>query len=300
MKKSRTNKMRRREVVTAYLMMAPDLILILVFLIAPIVYAIYLSFFDWSGLGAKRFVAMQNYKNIWKDSMFLSSLKTTGIYTVWVVILLVILSLFLALLISSCAKIVQGVFRTCIFMPYAISAVVAGLMWAFIYDQKRGYLNRLLYSLGMQKQGFISDSGQALYCIIPIALWLSVGYNAALFIVALKEVPSMYYEAAELDGASTLKKFWYITLPSIKNTTLFVTIVTTIGALQVFELIQVMTNGGPGQSTKVAVLHIYQQAFVQYKFGYASAMAVVLLIVIMIVTLIQFKVMGADNEGAEK
>ena len=296
--KLQKQKYRVQECAAAYLMLLPNILGILVFLFIPILYSAYISLHDWDALSTMKWIGLDNYVALFKDKFFGRSLVITFEYAVMYVPAVVIISLLLALLVESVHGKVQQVYRSLLFFPYTISTVVASFVFMFIFDTKGGYLNNFLMALGFSKQPFLSTPQQALGCVAAVGVWLACGYNMVLFLAALKDVPKSYYEAADIDGANAWQKFWKITLPAIKNTTVFILVVTTIASFQVFNQIKIMTSGGPGNRTLVAVYYIYKKAFEQYHFGYASAIAVVLAFIIIILTSIQLKLTSGKEEKA--
>jgi multiple sugar transport system permease protein len=274
----------------AYLMLAPDAIGLLVFLVLPILLAVYTSFHNWNALNPKMtFIGIQNYINLMRDNVFWDSLVKTLKYTAMFVPMIFCLSLLLALFVNSLPKRTEGFFRTAYFVPFAISTVVASLMWLFMFDPQRGVVNDVFKFLGLPPQSFLGDPRQALFCIAFISVWILVGYYSIIFLAALKDVPASYYESARLDGANAFVLFRDITFPLLREVNTFVLLVTSIAAFQVFDLIKIMTNGGPANATNVTVFYIYTNAFQYSQLGYSSAMAVVLFALIFTVSLIQLK-----------
>jgi ABC-type sugar transport system permease subunit len=207
-----------------------------------------------------------------------------------------VISFALAVLVNGIKGRKQEVFRTLLFVPFAISTVVAALAWSFIYDPMRGYLNGLLGLLRIPAQPFLGSMGQALSSVAVVGVWLVIGYYMVIFLAAIKDIPATYFEAAEIDGANFWQKLVFITFPSVRDTSLFVAIVTTIGSFQVFDQIQIMTRGGPAAATNVTVYYIFRQAFEISQLGYASATAFILFIIIMALTLVQLRVFGAARQ----
>lgn len=274
----------------AYLMLAPDVIGLLVFLFLPILLSVYTSFHSWNALNPKMtFIGLQNYMNLFRDNVFWDSLWKSLVYTLMFVPLIFCFSLLLALFVNSLPKRVEEFFRTVYFVPFAISTVVASLMWLFIFDPQRGIVNDILKLVGIPPQSFLGNPGQALFCIAFISVWILVGYYSIIFLAALKDVPKSYYESARLDGANAFVIFRSITFPLLREVNTFVLLVTTIASFQVFDLIKIMTNGGPANATNVTVFHIYTNAFQYSQLGYAAAMAVVLFVIIFAVSVFQLK-----------
>ena len=250
MKKSNISKRKRREYLTAYAFILPDFLGLFVFVIIPIIYAFYISFFEWDFINDKVFIGAANYIRMWKDtnwwSAMLRTLKLTALY----VPLLFGLSLFFAVLISTVKSRAGSFVKTSFLMPFAITSVIASTLWMFLYNEKRGYLNAVFKALGLSNQKFLGSGRQALICVIVVLLWINLGYNMILFLSAIKDIPESYYEAATLDGADRWHIFRYITFPLIRQTSIFILVTTTIASFQVLDLIMVMTKGGPAKATE--------------------------------------------------
>jgi multiple sugar transport system permease protein len=286
-------KMRRdrlQEALSAYAMLLPDVVGLLGFVFLPIVYAFIVSLHSWNGLQPWVFTGAANYARLLGDAVFWQSLLTTVRYAVIYVPSVFVLSFALAVLVNAVHGMRQQVFRTLLFIPFAISTVVAALAWSFIYDPMRGYLNGLFALARVPAQPFLGSMDQALPSVAVVGIWLVIGYYMVIFLAAIKEIPAAYFEAAEMDGANPWQKLVYVTIPSVRNSSLFVAIVTTIGSFQVFDQIQVMTRGGPASATNVTVYYIFRQAFEISELGYASATAFVLFLIIMTLTLVQLRV----------
>ncbi|MCI8726642.1 MAG: sugar ABC transporter permease [Hungatella sp.] len=285
------NKAKRAETIAAGLFLLPEMAVMLVFVFIPMIYALYLSFIKWNGFQKDRsFVALENYELIFKNHEFWASIKVTFIYMAAYVTLLFLLSLALALLNHSVKSKAGQLYRTLIFTPHAVSLVIAGVIWTFMFSAPKGYINQLIGLFGIKPQAFLGSRSQALGCVIVISLWIAAGYYMIIFTAALKEIPMSLYEAAALDGAGVFQKFWYITLPGLKDTSIFVFVVSTIGALQLFEPVQILTSGGPAKATNVIVKYIYDTAFQLHDMGGASAAAFILFVIIMLLTITQLKI----------
>lgn len=282
---------KRYEAVAGYLFLLPEVALMLVFVFVPMVYALYLSFTKWNGFSPeKEWVGFQNYISMLKSSEFWHSLKTTFTYMIFYVVALFVISLALALLNNSVKNKAGRLYRTLIFAPNAVSIVIAGIIWTFMFSSPKGYINQIITMFGGTPQPFLGSQKQALGSLVVISLWIVVGYYMIIFTAALKDIPVSQYEAADIDGAGPLQKFWYITLPSLKDTSIFVFVVSTIAALQMFEPVQVITSGGPAKATNVIVKYIYDTAFQLHNMGGASAAAFILFLIIMVLTILQFKI----------
>lgn len=284
-------KAKRAETMAAVGFLLPEMAVMLIFVFIPMLYALYLSFIRWNGFQQdRRFVALENYAITFKNHEFWASIKVTLVYMVFYVGLLFVLSLVLALLNHSVKHKAGQFYRTLIFTPHAVSLVIAGVIWTFMFSAPKGYINQLIGAFGIGPQAFLGSRSQALGCIIVISLWIAVGYYMIIFTAALKEIPLSLYEAAALDGAGVFQKFLFITLPGLRDTSIFVFVVSTIGALQLFEPVQILTSGGPAKATNVIVKYIYDTAFQLHDMGGASSAAFILFVIIMLLTIAQLKI----------
>ena len=255
--------------------------------IVPIVYAVYISFFKKQMIGGTKFVGFENYARLLGDGQFWSSVGRVALFTCVQVPIMLCLSALMALALDSMKLHGTRFFRISTFLPYAVPAVVSTLIWGFVYGAKYGLVGSLNDFLGTDID--VLAPSVLLASIGNIVTWEFTGYNMLIFYSSLSTIPHSLYEAASIDGATGFKKFRYITIPMLTPTTFFVIIMMTIQCFKVFDLIYVMTGGGPGRSTNVLVNHIYNAAFVDFKFGYASASALVLFAIVLVVTVIQFR-----------
>lgn len=280
----------------AYSFVLPDLIGLTVFIIIPIIYAIYISLFNWNFANVKEFIGLQNYITMFNDSKWWESLGKTLKLTAMYVPSLFILALFFAVLISYIDhKKSASMIKTSFLMPYAITSVIASCLWKFLLVEKRGFVNVFLKTFGLPVQKFLGSPDQAMACIVVVLLWINLGYNIILLLSAIKDIPKDYMEAARIDGANKFQIFWNITFPLIKQTSIFVLITTTIASFQCLDFIMVMTGGGPAETTEVAALYIYNQSFNLMKAGYASALSVVLFFVLAVFAVIQLKLINRKD-----
>ncbi len=286
----RTNsKLQRRNDILGYAFLAPNLIGFIVFTLIPFVYALYISFFKWDGITDKVFVGLDNYLALLKDSGFRIAMKNTLIYTVLNVSTTIVSGLALALAVHS-VKHLKTLFRTTLFLPNMVTISSIVIVWQAFYHPTYSPFSMILRTFGVENPPqWIGDPKWAMLCIIIMSIWLNAGYYMVLFLAALNNIPSHYYEAADIDGAGIWKKFWRITLPMLSPTTFFVVIMAIINSFKVFDQVALLTQGGPGRSTNVLVYYIYQESFTYYRFGSASAMAYVLFALIFIVTVIQYR-----------
>ncbi len=286
---------KRSEYLTAYIFIAPDLIGLIIFVILPILFAIYSSFFKWDMVSERIFIGFENYTRMFADSGWWKAIGRTLKLTAIYVPLLFGLSLLVATLVSQIRSKIGGFIKSAFLMTYAITAVIASTLWMFLFNEKRGYLNEILNLFGLQSQGFLGSTSQALFCIVAVLLWINIGYNMILFLSAIKEIPTSFYEAATLDGASRWKIFRSITFPLIKKTSIFVLVTTTIASFQVLDLILVMTKGGPAKATEVGALYIYDRSFNMMEMGYGSALSVCLFFILLVFSIIQMR-LSADKD----
>ena len=186
--------------------------------------------------------------------------------------------------------------KTSFLMPFAITSVIASTLWMFLYNEKRGYLNAVLKSLGFDNQKILGSNKQALVCVIVVLLWINLGYNMILFLSAIKDIPESYHEAATIDGANRWHIFRYITFPLIRQTSIFILVTTTIASFQVLDLIMVMTKGGPAKATEVGALYIYDRSFNMMEMGYGSALSVFLFLSLLVFSFVQMRATSEKEE----
>jgi len=284
------NRAKREEWLIGYLFLLPDVLGLLLFLGVPTLFAIYTSFFSWNGVQSR--VGLSNYRAMLGDPLFLGSLKVTIFYMVMFVPSLFIVSLGLALLLVQKIRF-RIFFRTAFFLPIVTSGVIVGLVWNFMYDPQVGILNYLLETVHLPDQSWVGDSGSAMPSLVLTSVWWNAGYYMIIFLAGLQDIPRDFYEAAHLDGANRWQSFWNITWPLLKPTRFFVVVVTVLASFQVFDLVYIMTQGGPDYATNTTVYYIYDQAFHFQKLGYASAMATALFVILLIITLIQIRLQRA-------
>jgi multiple sugar transport system permease protein len=285
----------RRESITGYLFLLPDLLGLSIFVIIPIAGAFWISLHNWDALSPMVWTGLQNYIELFDDPLFWDSLRITATYTVCYVPLLYAVSLGLALLVNQRLPFLR-LFRTVFFVPVVLSLVVSSLMWKYILDERAGLLNYLLGFVGIPPQSWLGSVELALPSIILVSIWIQMGYFMVIFIAGLQDIPREYYEAAQIDGANRRQMFWSITLPLLRPTSLFVVVISLINAFQVFDQVWVMTQGGPASATQVTAIYIYQQAFQYLNLGYGSAAAFILFLVIIAFSLVQFRVLRPQTE----
>lgn len=282
----------RNEWVTAYAFLLPNTLGLLIFVFIPIVYAFYVSLHDWNALSPKVFAGFNNYKELLKDGLWWNSVLKTLLFSIIYVPSLYVFSLSSALLINVLKGWIVGPVRTMFLMPFAITSIISAIIGMYMLDPRNGVINHILGIAGIGPQQFLGSPSQAMLSIIGVILWINIGYNMIIFLSAIKEIPRDYYEAAQIDGATGMKAFRYITFPLLRETSTFILIVTMIGSFQAFDQIMVMTKGGPANATEVSVLYIFKQGFELLNMGYASSLAFVLFLIIFCLSIFQLKLLS--------
>jgi multiple sugar transport system permease protein len=260
--------------------------------VIPVIAGFVISFTDWDMLSTPEFIGVDNYVELLTDDpLFWLTLKNTLTYSLIVIPGSIVVSLALALALTTKIKGV-GIYRTIYFLPYISSTIAISLVWKWIMHPDFGILNGFLGLFGVPKLGWLQDRSMALFSVALVAIWHSAGYNMTIFLAGLKGIPQSYYEAAEIDGASYWQRFRHITVPLLTPTLFFVLIISLIGSFQVFNLVYIMTEGGPGNSTQVYVYYLWENAFSFFRMGYASAMAYILFLIMLVITLFQVRLLG--------
>ncbi|GAA0805960.1 sugar ABC transporter permease [Clostridium sp. AF19-22AC] len=281
---------------SAYLFLAPSVILLILFSVVPLIIAFGLSLFDVSiTMDSARFIGMENFVEAFRDSRFINSLKVTAIFTGLEVPLQVLGALVVAALITK-NNIKNKFFRAVYFLPVICSATAIGIMWKMILHSNIGFVTAALQSMGLGKINFLNTPGLTIFVVSFISIWRSFGISAIIYVTAIQQVSASLYEAAEMDGAGKIRQFWHITAPSIRPTFWYILMTRFAGALQIFDIIYITTNGGPNYTTESTVTYIYSRAFSsRSSMGYASAMSVILFAIIMVVTVIMYRKMNQED-----
>lgn len=269
------------ETPSAWLFIAPAVVVILGLSLVPMGWSLLLSFKSSDLVSPSTWVGTANYRALVKDPAFRSSVGHTLVYTALFVPGSIIGGLGLALALNRRIRGI-GIYRTCVFIPFVISAAAQGVLFSFILDSQVGVGNALLHSLGIARQGFFQDPGQALYLLVAIGLWAGTGFCVVIYLAALQDIPKERIEAASIDGARRWGIFRGVILPALRPVTAFLVIWQTFEALQLFDLVYVTTKGGPLQSTSVIVFFVYQQAFEVFNAGYGAAAAYALGLILLI------------------
>src|SRR3954469_8343889 len=283
----RRRRRRDREDVAAAMFLAPSVVGFLIFTAFPVVAAIALAFYDYDLLLGREFNGLQNFSDLAHDDVFRAALLNTVYFTLGSVPLSVALGLAAALLVNQALRGIV-LFRTIYLLPYVTVTVAVALVWRWIYLPDVGLFNTVLGWFGIHGPNWLTSKTWALPALIIMSVWKSFGYNMVIFLAGLQAIPQHLYDAAKVDGATAWRRFLHVTLPMLSPTTLFVVVISVIGSFQVFDQALVMTNGGPGTSTTTLVLYIYKAGFQSYKMGYASAIALVLFVIVAIFTALQF------------
>jgi alpha-1,4-digalacturonate transport system permease protein len=269
------------------LFLAPNLVIFAVFIIVPALMGLRMSFFEQGFMGDPKFVGLGNFAKIAADPMFWQTLAGTFAYAAIVVPLIVLCALGLALLLSKEGR-GMGFFRSVFYLPSTLSLIIVGIAWRWILGYDLGIANYVLKLLGAKAVPWLTDGAMANASLIFVTLWTRVGYFMMMLVGGLQAIPNTYYEAARIDGATERSILRRITVPLLRPMLLVVTVLATIESFKAYDLIYVMTQGGPGSSTKFLVQYIYQVAFEEDRVGYGSAISMVLLLIIGIFTVIQF------------
>ncbi|HEY0827983.1 MAG TPA: sugar ABC transporter permease [Bacilli bacterium] len=284
--------MKRRDTLSGYLFIMPTILSTMVFLLFPIVYSFYLSFTEWNLINPAKFIGLENYtQKMMQDEQFWVSLKNTVIFSVLSIPMGIAISLFFALLLNQALRGVT-IYRAIVFLPVIVSMVSIGMVWRWVFNTDVGILNYFLNLLTIPSIGWLSDERFALTSVAIIGIWKSIGFNMVILLAGLKGVPSHLYEAARIDGAGKAARLFKITIPLITPSLFFVTVMSILASFQVFDLIYIVTKGGPGDSTRVVYYWLYQNAFNFFNMGYASALAWVVFLILLMITLFQFKFLG--------
>ena len=305
MKKTRTpmSNTERHNTLIAYTFLAPNFIGFAIFTLVPVLFSIFLSFVKWKGgpLDTLQWVGLQNYADIFKTSKVAEkglgylftkvdlgiALKNTVFYTLVTVPMTLVCAMALAVALNRAVKGAVG-FRTVFFFPYVASMVAICVCWRFML-MKDGPINHLIMALGgSYNKSWTADSAMAIWSIILVSVWRNMGYYMVIYLAALQGIPKDLYEAATVDGATKWQQFTHVTLPQLQPTTFFASTMMIISCFKIYDVVAIMTEGGPGRSTKMLVTYIYDEAFANFNYGTASAIAMVLLVIVLIFTLIQF------------
>lgn len=287
--KKKKSTFKRKNRITAYMFLAPNILGFLTFIFIPVIFSFFMSFTEWNGFGEISFIGLDNYKELIYDPNFRVSFINSILFLVISVPITLFLSLVAAVLLNKGIKLLK-VFRTMIFLPYITATIAIASIWQLIFNPTLGPINKMLMSIGISNPpGWLSSPKFALISVSIVYIWHSIGYYMILYLAGLQNVPKELYEAADIDGAGPIAKFFKITIPSLSPIVFFTVIIGVINSFKVFDFIYVLTDGGPGRSTHVLVYDIYNTAFKNFEYGYASAMAYVLFLTILVFAILQFR-----------
>lgn len=287
--KTRSLSGRTKENLSGYLFLLPSFVLFFVFLLVPLVYGLVICFTDYGGFNLGfRFVGIDNYRRLFSDDYFKISMGNNLFYLVTFVPATVVLSIVFAVALNG-VRIFRKFLRMAFYFPQVASMVSVAMVWCILFNPTTGPINAALTHLGVRNPPeWLMSQSWAMVAVVIVSVWKSVGFYMIILLAGLQGIPDYLYESALIDGAGAWNRTRYITLPMLTPTIFMVTILAVINSFQVFDLVSVMTNGGPGRATNVLVYRIYQEAFVNLNVGYASAMAAVLFIIVFAITALQF------------
>lgn len=279
----------------AYLLILPSYSIFFLFVFIPVVLSIIISFTNYDFYKTFDFVGFYNFGRMFKDSTFLTAIKNTFVYSVFVIFFQIVLGLIIADVLNR--KVIgQKFHRIAVYLPNITSMVAISMVWLWIYDPNLGILNKVLVAFGISPQRWLFDTDLALPSIMIMSIWKFIGYNMIIYLAGLQNIPKSLYEAAVVDGASGIQQFFKITVPMLRPVTFFLFVIASIKSFNGFEQVNVLTDGGPMNATTTIVHQIYERAFRDFQMGYASSMAVFLLVVTLIFTLLNFRF---GNQGTD-
>jgi multiple sugar transport system permease protein len=281
------------EALTAYLFLLPSLVGFSVFYAVPAIRGLTVSFTNWNMLQEPQFVGLQNYVRLIQDPDFWNALKVTSLYVLWNIPIQTVIAVLLAVLMDRLTH--SNVLRGILVLPWLMPNVVVALLWLWLMDPILGFINVTIKGMGLQTIPFLGSPGLAIPSIALINIWRHMGYTALLVFAGLQTIDRSIYEAGSVDGASEAQMFWGITLPLLRPVLVFVLVTSIVGSFQIFDTVAITTKGGPVNATKVINWLIYEHAFVRFNMGYATALSVVLFLILVVVSLIQMRLMRAGE-----
>lgn len=280
---------RRRTEAAGWLFVSPAVLLFITFVAGPAIFAIVLAFLKWDLLTPPEYVGLSNFQELFLDPLLPRVLLNTFVFAAASIVTHLVFGLLLAIAVNGVISRTIGYFaRVAIFFPFLISWAAVSLLWKYVLDPTFGYVSQYAAMIGIDLPNFFADPAWALPAIIFIDLWHTLGFTFIIMLAGLQTVPSELIEAARTDGASSWQIFWSVTLPLMSPTLFFATIITFIGAFQIFDPIQIITKGGPQNSTMTIIMYLYEKGFQAFDMGYAAAVALLVFVIIMGVTVLQF------------
>jgi len=289
--KTKKSEIGRREALAGYLFILPTMLGFLLFIIGPVIAAIILSFYYWDLFTSPKFVGLDNYKALLHSVRLFTIYKNTLIFVLGVVTLNVGGGLLIALIVNrKLHAIFRYLLRTTYFFPMITSVAAVALVWNLLLNTDLGIVNYYLGKIGIPRINWLLSSKEGKVSVILVEVWKNIGFYMIVFLAGLQNIPRQLYEAAEIDGASGLRRFFYITFPMLSPTFFFLMIVGLINAFQMFDMPYVLTEGGPGDATRTTVMYIYETGFRFFDLGYAATVSISLFVLIIILTLLQFRI----------
>ena len=283
------SSLRRKNALIGYTFILPNFLGFAIFILIPVVFTLILAVMNWDGFNAMTFAGLGNFKEIFTDYRFSSAFWKTLVYVVFSVLLTLLASLALACALNRKIK-GRDAFRSAIFFPYVASMIAIGAVWKQLFEQNYGPINHFLRMIGIQNPpGWFASTDWAIWGVIIVSVWKFMGYYMLIYLAGLQDIPAQLYEASTLDGATAWQRFTKITLPMLTPSTFFVFIMLTINSFKSFDLIYALTQGGPGISTTRMANYIYNQTFVYWDYGKSAAASVVLFVIVLAVTIVQFR-----------
>lgn len=288
-------KLKRRNPLIGWTFILPNFVGFAVLTLIPVLTLFYIAFTDWNAFGNANWVGPANFVRLLNDNSFRIALTNTIAYSAMYIPLTLVVSLGLAMLLNTKLRGI-AFFRTAAFFPYITSIVAIAMVWNILFSPEYGPINQILRFIGIaDPPGWLTSPAWALPAVALISMWRDAGYYMILFLAGLQTIPRELYEAARMDGANGWQRFWNVTLPGLRPTTFFVTVMMVIGSFKILDLILVLTRGGPGQATLVISQFIFREGFERNSFGYASAAAIVLFLLCISITIVQFMVNKRRN-----
>jgi cellobiose transport system permease protein len=285
-----------RERLTPYAFIAPFFIAFLVFQLIPIAFSVYLSFAEWNGMGAIEFMGLKNFINMMDDGRFWNALRVTFIITLFCTIVGTSLATFLAVLLENVNDQLASILRVIFFLPSVTSVVVIGYIWKQLYSTDYGFFNSVLTQLGLPAQEWLADPKLALPALLLMLIWAGLGWDSLIITAGLRSIPDEVYDAGKVDGTNGWTQFWYITLPLLQPTLLFVLVTGVIFLWGLFAQPSILTGGGPLRQTQTVAMYLYDVGFRYHQFGYASAIAVILSLIMFISSYLNFRFVRSEAE----
>lgn len=279
-----------------WLFLAVPLAIYLLWVIGPMLYTFYLSLTNWDGLSKPAFIGLKNFQRLFKDPVFFVSLKNNFIWILFFITIPVVLGLMLAVALN---KDIVGskAFKALFYSPMVLSLVVCGIIWSWLYNPTQGLINAVLRAIGLEQfaHGWLSDPKYALGAVIMVAIWRQVGYVMILYLAGLQSVDPFLVEASLIDGANKRQSFWHVILPQLQPMTIVVMVISIIDSLRAFDLVSVMTRGGPYNRTSVLANFMYIESFNNYKMGYGAAISVILFLISLVFIIAYLNVVLKDE-----